>query len=295
MIFSPKTPRSSLTPRRSEQWHAEEEGDSFSQPDGHSQDSVINSLQNVGSLRSPPHPLGAPSRIDGGPAVSRRWDLTPPTTANNQERRGDLRQILTEPSRPIQNQSQTNGERRLEPSPAMQPPLAPHPPPSTAPPVSSPPQHQHPNPPPRPSLSNNTTPAPEHHAPPGSEPPRLQPSTDAQISRPAEVRELSTEARCRSCVWNNRRCYVDQTNPRHCVSCRGREECIFRRTVIRDAPADFFTWPELVGVEHIPGGHLTGAIGQGAHLSQGQGSSQGMRMEGVVQNQGPGGRREGDS
>ena len=88
---------------------------------------------------------------------------------------------------------------------------------------------------------------------------------------------------------------VDQTNPRHCVSCRGREECIFRRTVIRDAPADFFTWPELVGVEHIPGGHLTGAIGQGAHLSQGQGSSQGMRMEGVVQNQGPGGRREGDS
>lgn len=288
-------PRDSLTPRRSEQWHAEEEGDSYSQPDGHSQDSVINSLQNVKSLRSPPRQVGGPPRLDGGPALSRRWDLTPPTTANNQERRGDLRQILTDPARPIQNPPHSNGERRLEPSPAMQPPLAPHPPPTTAPPVSSPPQHH--NPPPPPPLQPNATPDPSHtpdHQRHPSEPPRLQPSTDAQISRSADVRELSTEARCRSCVWNNRRCYVDQSNPRHCVSCRSREECIFRRTVIRDAPADFFTWPELVGVEHIPGGHLTGQIGQSQqHLSQGQGPPPGMRMEGVVQDQGP--RREGQS
>jgi hypothetical protein len=165
--------------------------------------------------------------------LSRRWDLTPPTTATTQERRSDLRQILTEPA------ARQNGERRLEPHPPMQPPPVPHAQASTAPQMSQPPREQ-------PAL-NNTDPR---------EPQPLEPDDGKVISRPAEVRELSTDARCRSCVWNNRRCYVDQSNPRHCVSCRSREECIFRRTVIRDAPADFFTWPELVGVEHLPGGPM---------------------------------------
>lgn len=271
---------------RSEQWHAEEEGETLT--DGHSQESVISSLQNVKRLRSPPRQFGAPIHVDGDPlAPSRRWDLTPPTTATIQDRRTDFRQILTGPGGQTISQGppppQSNGERPLQPNP-MQPP--------------APPPHLQGPPPPPPSMSPSQTdsqpqlnsqsapsqgpsqpgaPAPHQNSqpPPNADPnlPRLSPSTEAHLSHNATtVRELTPEARCRSCVWNNRRCFVDSNLPRHCISCRSREECIFRRTVIRDAPADFFVWAEIVGVEHLS---VPPPQTQGQNSGPGQGQGQG--------------------
>ncbi|KAI9881888.1 MAG: hypothetical protein M1823_006400, partial [Watsoniomyces obsoletus] len=168
--------------KKSEQWHAEEEGDGMSQgPDAHTQDSVINSLQNVKRLRSPPRPLGAgPAQLRGDRPLSRRWDLTPPTpaAAANQDRRTDLRQILTEPGR----QPLSNGERPLQPTPA--PAMHPPPPPPSAAPN---PSHPNPNPNPPPNPLPNTPPSTTNHAsnPPPTPASRTHPSSASCRQKPA--------------------------------------------------------------------------------------------------------------
>lgn len=205
---------------RSEQWHAEEEDQGGSQGEQRTPDSVINSLQNVKRLRSPPRMNGPPG-IDNAPPGPRRWDLTPPT-GSNQHRAQELRQVMTDPSR------QTNGDRMLDGNRE----ILPRPPP--------------------PDLRHTTTEPPKAPAPDNEhKPDQLMPDETKEISRPVQFLELSTEARCNPCYLSGRRCYVDQNNPRHCVSCPSSMHCVFRRVVVREGPAHTFTPAELVGSNNL--------------------------------------------
>jgi hypothetical protein len=201
------------------------------------QESATSLLQNVSKLRSPPRP-SAPPHLDTDRALTtRRWDVTPPTTATAPDRRQDLQQILT-------TKPQTNGNtaatprqpgdpyRQIQPTgPAADPARAPQQPVSNH---QSNPHHQH------------------RDSQPINDPPPLEPDENKTISRAAEVRELSTDARCGSCHLAGRRCYIDSANPSHCVSCPTENHCIFRRTVVREGPATHFLWHELVGIHNIP-------------------------------------------
>lgn len=193
------------------------------------QDSVISSLQNVKRLRSPPR-LSGPSHSESDRLLStRRWDVTPPTTAIAPERRQDLQQILA-------NKPQTNG--------TSAPPRQPGDPYRQIQPTGTDAN--------RPSQPVANHSQPQHRDSQVMEPPPLEPDENKTISRPAEVRELSSEARCGSCHLAGRRCYIDSANARHCVSCPTENHCIFRRTVVREGPATHFLWHELVGVNNIP-------------------------------------------
>lgn len=189
------------------------------------QDSVISSLQNVKRLRSPPH-LPAIARPEG-----HRWDVTPPTTANPPQGRPDMQRMLVD-------KPQTNGT----PASARQP--------------GDPYRQIQPTGPEANRMGGpNATPTHQGHSQRDSqmsEPPPLEPDESKTISRAAEVRELSSEARCGSCHLAGRRCYIDSANPRHCVSCPTENHCIFRRTVVREGPATHFLWHELVGIHNIP-------------------------------------------
>lgn len=215
---------------RSEQWHEDEEGSQDAMQLDNTQDSVISSLQNVKRLRSPPR-LSGPSHSESDRLLStRRWDVTPPTSATATGRPQDLQQILA--SKP-----QTNGASN---GPPRQPDGAYR-------------QIQ----PTGPDGSRQSGPGPNHsqHQHRDSQMmdhPPLEPDENKTISRPAEVRELSSEARCGSCHLAGRRCYIDSANPRHCVSCPTENHCIFRRTVVREGPATHFLWHELVGLNNIP-------------------------------------------
>lgn len=197
------------------------------------QDSVISSLQNVKRLRSPPR-LSGPSRSESDRILTHRWDMTPPTTASTTERRQDLHRILAD--KPQTNgtpagQSQSNDPyRRIQPTAGQEGNRMSN--------TNATPSHQS-----------------QHHSQRDSqmsEPPPLEPDENKTISRAAEVRELSSEARCGSCHLAGRRCYIDSAQPRFCVSCPTENHCIFRRTVVREGPATHFLWHELVGIHNIP-------------------------------------------
>ncbi|KPI45779.1 uncharacterized protein AB675_268 [Cyphellophora attinorum] len=216
--------------KRSEQWQEEEEGgpDSMQLDRIDTQDSVISSLQNVKRLRSPPH-LPGPS---GDRMLTHRWDVTPPTSATNPQGRPDqlLRGIVDKPQT---NGTPASGRQPGDPYRQIQP--------------TGPDGNRMGGP--------NATPTHPSHSQRDSqmsEPPPLEPDESKTISRAAEVRELSSEARCGSCHLAGRRCYIDSANPRHCVSCPTENHCIFRRTVVREGPATHFLWHELVGIHNIP-------------------------------------------
>lgn len=167
--------------------------------------------------------MNGPSNVDPAPPGPRRWDLTPPT-ASNQHRPQELRQVMTDPTRQTNGDRMADGNREILPRPP-QPELR-QAPPSEAPKA--------------PVLGNE------------QKVEQLVPDENKDISRPVQFLELSTEARCNPCYLNGRRCYIDQNNPRHCVSCPSSMHCVFRRVVVREGPAHTFTPAELVGNTNVP-------------------------------------------